>query len=132
MYCRSGRGRSDASGEGGVRCRAIGEADAGRSACDIRRGGHSLVGAGVFLQLAKRDVQRRQRVLAGLGDLLVVARHLGFHPGQAGEAHQQQHQEGEQRDRDQQREAALIGLQRFTATQAADGRETSRHGGALN
>ena len=55
------------------------------------RGGDALIGAGVFLELAEGDVEREERVLAGLGLFLGVARNRGLDARVRREADEQQH-----------------------------------------
>src|SRR5690606_30874146 len=74
---------------------------------DVGAGGDPLVGAGGLLELAERDVERHERVLPGLGLELAVGGDLGLDASQRGQADEDQHQKRDQRDGDEQGEAAL-------------------------
>ena len=82
----------------------MGIIDAG--ALDAGKRGDPLIRTEVPLHLPDGDVERQQRVLAGLGQLLAVAGHLGLHPREGGQAQQKQHEEGHEDYGDEQGEAA--------------------------
>ena len=67
--------------------------------------GDTLVGASVFLELAEGDVEGEEGILPGLRRLLAVSGDVGFYPSERGKSHEDQHEKGDERDSDQQREA---------------------------
>jgi hypothetical protein len=77
-----------------------------------------LIGAGVFLELGKGNVEGELGVLAGLGLFLEITGNGSLNPGVAGKTDEQQHYKREHRERDEQRKT--VGAPRTRRTLRAE------------